>query len=150
MSRERVLHPQRGAAQAALLIAAAIGLCVVLGTLWLQANRQQSATANPVWNMDASLFVTPRGIWARPMKTRPCDIPALPWTAPPVTSTPAPGPARCRCYRLPSAIPDFPAATAGRRSQRPHQWLYDAQYERQGTGSGERPDALHGNVYQTT
>ena len=25
-----------------------------------KANRQQSATATPVWNMDASLFVTPR------------------------------------------------------------------------------------------
>ena len=38
MNQARALHSQRGAAQAALLIASAIGLCVVLGTLWLQSN----------------------------------------------------------------------------------------------------------------
>jgi len=47
MSRERVLHPQRGAAQAALLIAAAIGLCVVLGTLWLQSEPPAERYSEP-------------------------------------------------------------------------------------------------------
>ncbi len=47
MSRERVLHPQRGVAQAALLIAAAIGLCVVLGTLWLQSEPPAERYSEP-------------------------------------------------------------------------------------------------------
>ena len=38
MNQDRALHSQRGAAQAALLIASAIGLWVVLGTLWLQSD----------------------------------------------------------------------------------------------------------------
>ena len=38
MKQDRALHSQRGAAQAALLIASAIGLCVILGTLWLQSD----------------------------------------------------------------------------------------------------------------
>ena len=48
MSRERVLHPQRGAAaQAALLITAAIGLCVILGTLWLQSEPPAERYSEP-------------------------------------------------------------------------------------------------------
>ena len=96
MSRERVLHPQRGAAQAALLIAAAIGLCVVLGTLWLQSEPPAERYSEPSVEYGRQLIRDT----ARNM-----------------------GPA--------------------------HEWLHDAQYERQGTGSGERSDALHGNVYQT-
>ena len=47
MSRERVLYPQRGAAQAELLIAASIGLCVVLGTLWLQGEPPAERYSDP-------------------------------------------------------------------------------------------------------
>ena len=146
MSRERVLHPQRGAAQAALLIAAAIGLCVVLGTVWLQSEPPAERYSEPSVEYGRQLIRDTARNMGR-LKTQPCDIPALPWTAPHVTSTPAPGPARCRCYRLPSVILDFPAATAG-RDLRPHQWLHDAQYERQGTDR-ESVQMRSGNVYQT-
>ena len=47
MNQDRALHSQRGAAQAALLIASAIGLCVILGTLWLQSDPPAERYAEP-------------------------------------------------------------------------------------------------------
>ena len=47
MNQDRTLHSQRGAAQAALLIASAIGLCVVLGTLWLQSDPSAERYTEP-------------------------------------------------------------------------------------------------------
>ncbi|MBQ86641.1 MAG: hypothetical protein CMQ16_09590 [Gammaproteobacteria bacterium] len=47
MNQDRALHLQRGAAQAALLITSAIGLCVVLGTMWLQSDRPAERYTEP-------------------------------------------------------------------------------------------------------
>ena len=148
MSRERVLYPQRGTAQAELLIAASIGLCVVLGTLWLQGEPPAERHSDPSVEYGRQLIRDTALNMGPAHETRPCDIPAFHGLR--LLSPRHRHPARhaVAVTGCPALSPIF-GPRRQRRSQRPHQWLHDAQYERQGTGSGERSDALDGNVYQT-